>query len=66
MHLVCGYIFEGWPKFREYLRIGEYFAYFNEFLSGSDKAYFVDLFVRASNTAAIKMYEKVGRLYLNY
>ena len=26
---------------------------------GSDKAYFVDLFVRASNTPAIKMYEKV-------
>lgn len=25
----------------------------------SDKAYFVDLFVRASNTPAIKMYEKV-------
>lgn len=25
-----------------------------------DKAYFVDLFVRASNTAAIKMYEKLG------
>lgn len=26
---------------------------------GSDKAYFVDLFVRASNSPAIKMYEKV-------
>ncbi|XP_022883639.1 N-terminal acetyltransferase B complex catalytic subunit NAA20-like [Olea europaea var. sylvestris] len=25
-----------------------------------DKAYFVDLFVRASNTPAIKMYEKLG------
>lgn len=25
----------------------------------SDKGYFVDLFVRASNTPAIKMYEKV-------
>ncbi|KAE8660653.1 N-alpha-acetyltransferase 20 [Hibiscus syriacus] len=24
-----------------------------------DKAYFVDLFVRASNTPAIKMYEKI-------
>lgn len=29
------------------------------FYLGSDKAYFVDLFVRASNTPAIKMYEKV-------
>lgn len=29
----------------------------------SDKAYFVDLFVRASNTPAIKMYEKVMVLY---
>ena len=28
----------------------------------SDKAYFVDLFVRASNMPAIKMYEKVGIL----
>lgn len=28
----------------------------------SDKAYFVDLFVRASNTPAIKMYEKVSLL----
>ncbi|XP_073023736.1 N-terminal acetyltransferase B complex catalytic subunit NAA20-like [Primulina eburnea] len=25
-----------------------------------DKAYFVDLFVRTSNTPAIKMYEKLG------
>lgn len=32
-------------------------------LPGSDKAYFVDLFVRASNTTAIKMYEKVGFLF---
>lgn len=39
---------------------------FNErlfLLSGSDKAYFVDLFVRASNTPAIKMYEKVDFLF---
>lgn len=31
----------------------------NFFFPFSDKAYFVDLFVRASNTPAIKMYEKV-------
>lgn len=30
----------------------------------SDKAYFVDLFVRASNAPAIKMYEKVMVLFL--
>lgn len=34
------------------------------FFSGSDKGYFVDLFVRASNTPAIKMYEKVIYLKL--
>lgn len=33
------------------------------FLFDSDKAYFVDLFVRASNTPAIKMYEKVMYCY---
>lgn len=37
--------------------------------SCSDKGYFVDLFVRASNTPAIKMYEKVwvvGSLFIVY
>lgn len=32
----------------------------------SDKAYFVDLFVRASNTPAIKMYEKVDEYSSTY
>lgn len=32
---------------------------YDKLLFCSDKAYFVDLFVRASNTPAIKMYEKV-------
>lgn len=32
----------------------------------SDKAYFVDLFVRASNMPAIKMYEKVITLLHNF
>lgn len=40
------------------------FTYSQELSSGSDKAYFVDLFVRASNTPAIKMYEKVIFLVL--
>lgn len=35
-----------------------FLSFFNLFY-GRDKAYFVDLFVRASNTPAIKMYEKV-------
>uniref|UniRef100_A0A803NRI6 N-acetyltransferase domain-containing protein n=1 Tax=Cannabis sativa TaxID=3483 RepID=A0A803NRI6_CANSA len=30
-----------------------------------DKGYFVDLFVRASNTPAIKMYEKVSLLFIS-
>ena len=34
--------------------------YFEDISIRSYNAYFVDLFVRASNTLAIKMYEKFG------
>lgn len=30
------------------------------FTTGSDNAYFVDLFVRPSNVAAVEMYKKMG------
>lgn len=40
------------------------FYFFKNFCR--DKAYFVDLFVRASNMPAIKMYEKVCSVYQNF
>nr|TKS18016.1 N-alpha-acetyltransferase 20-like [Populus alba] len=39
---------------------GHVTAVATEYRRQHDKAYFVDLFVRASNTPAIKMYEKPG------
>lgn len=36
---------------------------YDKLLLCSDKAYFVDLFVRASNMPAIKMYEKVTTFF---
>ncbi|KAJ4775566.1 N-alpha-acetyltransferase 20 [Rhynchospora pubera] len=48
------------PDFRRQKLAKKLMTLLEDFSDQMDKAYFVDLFVRASNTPAIKMYEKLG------
>lgn len=60
---------ESWFSYLGSLTSSLWFFIESNSFSGSDKGYFVDLFVRASNTPAIKMYEKVwpvGSLFFSY
>ncbi|KAJ3691507.1 hypothetical protein LUZ61_020671 [Rhynchospora tenuis] len=48
------------PEYRRQKLAKKLMTLLEDFSDQMDKAYFVDLFVRASNTPAIKMYEKLG------
>ncbi|CAN6561297.1 unnamed protein product [Malus baccata var. baccata] len=53
-HRIMGY------KYRRQQLAKKLMNLLEDFSDKIDKGYFVDLFVRASNTPAIKMYEKLG------
>ncbi|XP_034226852.1 N-terminal acetyltransferase B complex catalytic subunit NAA20 isoform X2 [Prunus dulcis] len=48
------------PEYRRQQLAKKLMNLLEDFSDKIDKGYFVDLFVRASNTPAIKMYEKLG------